>query len=449
MFAESLQAWEKNEGKKYWGIDLKSKPTSDYKGIRGAFTTENVSGWSAIEKGDDTDVTRTEITSTIPNYFLKDQEPIELSGSYYQDLDTDDKEKKWRVDVPFPMGITPYYGQTLGDWENINEYGINLDKSGKVGNWDYNLTGNIDQDKDYRLQADIGTDNVGVGGWFDADGNWHAGIKASWQWGEPEEKKYKSYTTNSPKEAWTKIQKENLFSNGGIAGLRQGYSKGKGVDLARRGFLQLLGGTVAGVAALKAGVLKVLGKSGTKAVPKIVEIGKGSGVPEWFEPMVNKVLADGIDVTKGNAFLDAQTVKKLDTPNGEVQVYHNERSGEIDVEYLGANTALDEGVHMNYKPSRMLADEGAPNPPDEFMASESIPEGRQTGPDDYDIEMGENTVGDVKGLYSDTTELAELGGQKPLIKDIVETVKKKKVLKKMEDNPVDFVTDVQGDYVPD
>jgi len=28
-------------------------------------------------------------------------------------------------------------------------------------------------------------------------------------------------------------------------------------------------------------------------------------------------------------------------------------------------------------------------------------------------------------------------------------VKKKQVLKKMEDNPVDFVTDVQGDYVPD
>ena len=62
--------------------------------------------------------------------------------------------------------------------------------------------------------------------------------------------------------------------------------------------------------------------------------------------------------------------------------------------------------------------------------------------------MGENTVGDVKGLYSDTTELAELGGQKPLIKDISETIKKKKTLNKMQDNPVDFVTDVQGDYDP-
>ena len=55
----------------------------------------------------------------------------------------------------------------------------------------------------------------------------------------------------------------------------------------------------------------------------------------------------------------------------------------------------------------------------------------------------------VGDLYSDTTELAELGGQKTLTKDIVNTVKKKKILKKMEENPVDFITDVQGDYVPD
>ena len=62
--------------------------------------------------------------------------------------------------------------------------------------------------------------------------------------------------------------------------------------------------------------------------------------------------------------------------------------------------------------------------------------------------MGENTVDKVGDLYSDVSELAELGGQKPLIKDISESIKKKKTLKKMEDNPSDFVTDVQGDYDP-
>ena len=38
----------------------------------------------------------------------------------------------------------------------------------------------------------------------------------------------------------------------------------------------------------------------------------------------------------------------------------------------------------------------------------------------------------IKDLYSDTSELATLGGQKPLIKDISETIKKKKHFKKNE-----------------
>ena len=47
-----------------------------------------------------------------------------------------------------------------------------------------------------------------------------------------------------------------------------------------------------------------------------------------------------------------------------------------------------------------------------------------SGPDDYNVEMGENLSTDVSGLYSDTSELAELGGQKPLIKDISTTIKR-------------------------
>jgi len=86
-------------------------------------------------------------------------------------------------------------------------------------------------------------------------------------------------------------------------------------------------------------------------------------------------------------------------------------------------------------------------PFDEFEAIENIPEGKAYGADDYEIEMGENVTDNVGSLFSDTTELAELGGQKTLTKDIVETVKKKKVLKQMENNPSDFVTDVQGDFI--
>ena len=83
---------------------------------------------------------------------------------------------------------------------------------------------------------------------------------------------------------------------------------------------------------------------------------------------------------------------------------------------------------------------------DEFEAVENIPEGQMSGPDDYNVEMGENLSTDVSGLYSDTSELAELGGQKPLIKDISTTIKKKQTLKKMNENPDQFASDNLPDY---
>ena len=85
---------------------------------------------------------------------------------------------------------------------------------------------------------------------------------------------------------------------------------------------------------------------------------------------------------------------------------------------------------MRYTPS--VPDEGNPRPFDEFEATEAIPEGRgySYGDEyDYSIDVGENTTDNVKILFSDTTELAELGGQKTLTKDIVETVKKEKNIK--------------------
>jgi hypothetical protein len=237
-----------------------------------------------------------------------------------------------------------------------------------------------------------------------------------------------------------------MFAQGGIAGLRQGYSKGKGVDQARRGFLKILGGTVGAIAAFKTGALKLLGKTATtKAIPEVVKIAEGSGAPAWFEPMVNKVLADGLDITKKNATMDGQVVKSLDTPTGKVEVNYDTRSGSVDVNYSGENTALGEGVDMRYTVNQ--ADEATKvKPGDDFEAVESIPEGQMSSPNDYNVEFAENATDNVKNLYSDTSELAELGGQKPLIKDISESIKKKQTLKKMNENPDQFASDNLPDY---
>ena len=163
------------------------------------------------------------------------------------------------------------------------------------------------------------------------------------------------------------------YAEGGVAGLRQGYVGGGGVNLARRGFLKVLAGTGAAVAAFKTGALKLLGKSTTKAAPKLFTAAEGSGAPAWFEGMVNKVLADGVDITKKAATMDGQTVKSLDTPTGKVDVTID-RTGNIDVNYMGDNTALGEGVDMRYVVGQ--ADEMTKVKPfDEFEAVESIPEG--------------------------------------------------------------------------
>ena len=150
--------------------------------------------------------------------------------------------------------------------------------------------------------------------------------------------------------------------------------------------------------------VKMLGKdSGAiskKAIDEVI-IDGGSGAPAWLQPLVNKALRDGKDISK-NAIVDGQVVKSLDTPTGKVDVYYNTRTGEVDVDYIGGNTALGESVQMRYTPG--IADEGTKGvkPADEFEATEAIPEGKAFGPDDYEIEMGENVTDNVGNLFSDT-----------------------------------------------
>ena len=237
------------------------------------------------------------------------------------------------------------------------------------------------------------------------------------------------------------------FADGGIAGLRQGYGLGGGINLGRRGFLKILGGTVGAIAAFKSGALKLLGKTATtKVAPKLFTAEVGSGAPAWFEGMVNKVLADGVDITKKAATMDGQTVKSLDTPTGKVDVTID-RTGNIDVNYQGTNTAMNEGVDMRY-----VVNEGDEltrgKPMDEFEAVETIPEGQMSSPNDYNVEFAENAATDVSGLYSDTSELEKLGGQNPLIKDISNSIKKKQTLKKMNENPDQFASDNLRDDFP-
>ena len=245
------------------------------------------------------------------------------------------------------------------------------------------------------------------------------------------------------------LRMQNHYEESKADGGRAGFSAG-GFNAGRRGFLKLLGATTAGVAALKSGALKLLtaGKA-TSAIPKVIS--GTSGTPIWFENVVNKVLAEGIDATAKLAIKDGQIVKSLDTPTGKVDVYYDNKTGSVDLEYAGANTSMNEAVSMRYTPG--VADEVTKGvkPADEFQASEVIPEFRGNAWDkrDRDLDAGENISNSktLDDLYSDTSELSELGGEKLLIKDIAKTFKKKKELKTMNDNPEEFA--LENRYEPD
>ena len=96
------------------------------------------------------------------------------------------------------------------------------------------------------------------------------------------------------------MQQKQEAAEGG----RIGFSKGKGVDLLRRGFLKTMGAAGAGIAALKTGLLGLGGKQATKEVAKeIITTPAAAGKPAWFDALVTRVVNEGEDVTKKLFFL--------------------------------------------------------------------------------------------------------------------------------------------------
>jgi len=238
------------------------------------------------------------------------------------------------------------------------------------------------------------------------------------------------------------------LADGGIA--RLGFAGGKLADIGRRGFLKFLGGTAAGIAAMKTGLTKLLGGKSAPEVKKVIDevvVNNKSGAPDWFQPLVNKILKEGKDanITYG----ERQIGKVMDTPSGKVDVVYKMDTGEVELSFVGKDTALGEQVDLVYKPGQVI-EEGkfaGKKEGDEFIASESVPEGIQTGRDDYSIELGVNETDNVGDLASDLSELKTFAtGEKQTIKEIVDGIKKKKTRAKMEGSGMDYITETQGDY---
>ena len=260
-------------------------------------------------------------------------------------------------------------------------------------------------------------------------------------------------------EAVKEAMKEEGFASGGRVPFAMG----------RRAFLKLLGGIGAGIGALKTGALKMFGKEGATVAKELtqVPIKNIEGMPVWFKPLVNKVIKEGDDVTKKFATKEREIVhkKRLGDPKDEfaddITVTQDLETGNVRVEYHSSTNMGEAPIQLDYKAAEVIEPDlatgkGGGKIKEKFTAVESEPRVVNW---DGDIEFdGENVVGKVDELLSDTTKLeAYATGKKPTIKKLLESEKKqKKVQNLMKDqgNQADYIETKYGpgpapsDYEP-
>ena len=263
-------------------------------------------------------------------------------------------------------------------------------------------------------------------------------------------------TTPADRYHWDKIGK--LAKLGGFSyekafGGRVPFKTG---GMSRRRFLEVIGALAGGAAAFKTGLLKIIkgstGKTAIKAGDHILQ--STPGMPEWYVPLINRIVNEGTEVTKKLATVEREIVHTKKIASGEeVPVYQNLDTGNVRVEY-GPPLLDEQGnvirasndmntVHLEYKAPEVIESGKykGNKTKSEFSAAESEPEVVNW---DGDIEFtGINEVNKVDELVTDTNPLKQFAkNKKPTMKEIVESSKKNKYKSKLESDTME-----QLDYI--
>jgi hypothetical protein len=237
--------------------------------------------------------------------------------------------------------------------------------------------------------------------------------------------------------------------------IRVPFSKGKGVDLLRRGFLKTMGAAGAGIAALKTGLLSLGGKKATKEVAKeIITTPNAPGKPEWFDALVTRVIREGDDVTKTMATKDREIVyrKKIDDET-DVMVTQDLDEGvtRVDIDDKVRNvTGFDDPPTVSLQVTDEILEEGGARIKPEFKATENDYRNYATDPDGgYETEFIENTVENTKDLTSDLTKVKSFAtNKKETMKEFVESKKRKDNVKYANEKTSSYAADRGPDYDP-
>ena len=237
--------------------------------------------------------------------------------------------------------------------------------------------------------------------------------------------------------------------------IRVPFSKGKGVDLLRRGFLKTMGAAGAGIAALKTGLLSLGGKKATKEVAKeIITTPNAPGKPEWFDALVTRVIREGDDVTKTMATKDREIVyrKKIDDET-DVMVTQDLDEGvtRVDIDDPVRNvTGFDDPPTVSLQVTDEIVEEGGARIKPEFKATENDYRNYATDPDGgYETEFIENTVDNTKDLTSDLTKVKSFAtNKKETMIEFVESKKRKDNVKYANEKTSSYAADRGPDYDP-
>jgi len=238
--------------------------------------------------------------------------------------------------------------------------------------------------------------------------------------------------------------------------MREGFKKG---GMSRRGFLNLLGGTVA-TGAVAPDLINAI-KSGKKAsqagrVASKIKFEKAEGMYSWFPDLVEKIKVKGKPFEEKEIIMEASYKHEAKgyggLPKGVEKVTkHVDGDTEFLLrEYPDGRIAVDihsprnqEGsstpVTLYYRPTMELKYySGTKVEPAEFKVLEKEPRYFANGPDDVDIEMSEmRKVPGKDPIYGDV-EAAERFATGDIKNRKIIPVKQSR-REQMEDAPVDFI----------
>ena len=216
----------------------------------------------------------------------------------------------------------------------------------------------------------------------------------------------------------------------------------------RRTLLKIMGGIAALPALGKA--IKGTGIKAIKAAGKVLP--KVSGMPEWFTPLVNKIMKEGTDITpKASRLEDYETIKKLEIPSETgkpeiIKLTENKATGNITIESSSGGVA-DSPFEISYTPPKTDINVQTGEPvkyPGDFYVIENRPKPDYNNPGK--VEFDYDTF-DIDTAYSDLERLEKIGTGK--IKDVKKIEQRAAGRKKVEDDPYDDIMDRYPDPNPD